>query len=265
MIKALMTAATVVILTGCAAATPLLVAEAGGHQLARYDEDIKVRAAAALDDEPDLLTYSVQAISRGKTDDAAATYMKGYSDPDYSQNMKSLALYQIALLYMNRFSDERDDAKARAYLLQHRIEFPDSRLKERVMKRLAILDEREKEPVQLSAVQLLKQVDRSKLLKVDNTPFDAELTPMSERAITEGRVADAESVYLILYDNKASSAEMRAKALYQLGLIYMSPYNQAGNNQKAMAYFRKIGEEFPNTSVAKRSSERIAQLINRQE
>lgn len=264
MIKAIMTAVAVVILTGCAAATPLLVAEAGGHQLARHDEDIKVRAAAALEDEPDLLTYSVQAISRGKTEEAAATYMKGYSDPDYSHNMKSLALYQIALLYMNRFNDQRDDEKARAYLLQHRIEFPDSRLKERVLKRLAILDERAQEPVQLSAVQLLKQVDRSKLLKTDNTPFDAELTPMSERAITEGRVADAESVYLILYDNKASSDEMRAKALYQLGLIYMSPYNQAGNNQKAMAYFRKITQEFPKTSVARRSNEQISQLINRQ-
>ena len=264
MIKVLMTAIAVVILTGCAAATPLLVAEAGGHQLARHDEDIKVRAAAALDEEPDLLTYSVQAISRGQAAEAAATYMKGYMDPDYSENMKSLALYQIALLYMNRFNDQRDDAQARKYLLQHRKEFPQSRLGERVTKRLAILDQRASEPVQLSATQLLKKVDRSKLLKTDSTPFDSELTPMSERAITEGRVADAEAVYLILYDNKASSQEMRAKALYQLGLIYMSPYNQAGNNQKAMAYFRKITQEFPDTSVAGRSQQRIAQLINRQ-
>ncbi len=264
MIKALITAVAVIALGGCAAATPLLVAEAGGHQLARYDENIKVRAAAALQDEPDMLTYSVQAISRGKAADAINTYLKGYNAPDYSNNMKSLALYQIALVYMNRFNDDRDDQKAREFLELHRQEFPQSRLKPRIDQHLAILDKRAQEPVQLTADQLLKQVDRSKLLKKDTTPFDAELTPMSERAITEGRIIDAETVYLILYDNKASSAEMRAKALYQLGLIYMSPYNELGNNKKAMAYFRKIINEFPGTSVSKRSEERISDLINRQ-
>lgn len=264
MIKALITAVAVVALGGCAAATPLLVAEAGGHQLARYEEDVKVRAAAALHDEPDMLTYSVQAISRNNASKAIDTYLKGYNAPDYSRNMKSLALYQIALVYMNRFNDDRDDKKAREYLELHRKEFPESRLKPRIDQHLAILDKRDAEPVQLTATQLLTQVDRNKLLKKDNTPFDTELTPMSERAITEGRVADAETVYLILYDNKASSDEMRAKALYQLGLIYMSPYNDMGNNKKAMTYFRKIIADFPGTSVAKRSEERISDLINRQ-
>ena len=53
-------------LSGCAGNHPLIVAEAGGHQIARKDEDRKVRAAAALKEEPDLLTYSVDAIVRGK-------------------------------------------------------------------------------------------------------------------------------------------------------------------------------------------------------
>ena len=87
---------------------------------------------------------------------------------------------------------------------------------------------------------------------------------MSERAITDERVEDAESVYLILYDNKASSAEMRAKALYQLGLIYMSPYNRHGDNRKALAYFRKISTEFPQTTVARRAQQKANALINRQ-
>lgn len=263
MIRVVIIAAAIA-LSGCAATTPLLVAEAGGHQIARKDEDRKVRAAAALKEEPDLLTYSVDAIVRGKTENAVATYMKGYSAPDYSQNMKSLALYQVALLYMNRFNDQRDDDKARAYLQQHRIEFPQSRLQPRIEKRLAILDKRSKDPVDLSAKQLLKRVDRAQLLKHEDIPFDAQLTPMSERAITQERVADAESVYLILYDNKASSETMRAKALYQLGLIYMSPYNRHGNNDKALAYFRKITQEFPKTELASQASKRITTLINRQ-
>tara|TARA_B100001109_G_scaffold201911_1_gene168707 strand:+ start:97893 stop:98675 length:783 start_codon:yes stop_codon:yes gene_type:complete len=260
----MMTAVAVVILTGCAAATPLLVAEAGGHQLARHDEDIKVRAAAALEDEPDLLTYSIQAISRNRTEQAAATYLKGYNAEDYSENMKSLALYQLALLYMNRFNQQRDDDKARQYFLLHRQQFPDSRLKAKIEKRLAILNQRQQDPVQLSADQLLRQADRNKLLQKNTTPYDAELTAMSERAITQGRIAEAESVYLVLYNNKASSDNMRARSLYQLGLIYMSPYNQAGNYQKALAYFRKITDEFPATPVAGKSQERIVELLNRQ-
>ena len=75
MIKLLLSAVMAAILTGCAAATPLLVAEAGGHQLARYNEDIKVRFAAALKEEPDLLTFSLQAISRGQTEEAVNIYM----------------------------------------------------------------------------------------------------------------------------------------------------------------------------------------------
>ena len=127
-----------------------------------------------------------------------------------------------------------------------------------------MIEVRNNETIQLTAKQLLTQVNRAKLLARNETPFDAELTPMSERAITDERVEDAEGVYLILYDNKASSDEMRAKALYQLGLIYMSPYNRHGNNRKALAYFRKISSEFPNTSVSKRATQKANELINRQ-
>ena len=262
--KLLGTAVLAALLAGCSAATPLLLAEAGGHQVARHDEDIKVRAAAALKEEPDLLTFSVQAISRGKTEEAVQVYMKGYSDKSYSDNMKSLALYQIALLYMNQFNDDRNDDRALQYLNRHLIEFPASRMRERVQAHINIIEARKAEGVQHSAVQLLKQVNRAELLKTEHNTYDNELTDMSERAITENRTADAEGVYLVLYDNKASSSDMRAKALYQIGLIYMSPYNKEGNNKKALGYFRKITEEFPNTDTSKKAQKRISELLNTQ-
>lgn len=251
-------------LTGCQATTPLVLAGAVGHETARHDEDIKVRFAAALQDEPDLLTFSAQAISRGKAEDAVQTYMKGYSDKSYNENMKSLAIYQIALVYMNRFNSDRNDQRALQYLERHLIEFPDSRLRPKIQQHIDMVHQRQAQAVTESAEQLLRQLNRAELLKLDPTPFDAELTGMSERAITQGRSVDAEAVYLVLYSNEATSAEMRAKALYQIGLIYMSPYNQEGDNQKALAYFRKITEEFPKTSVANSAANRVSQLINTQ-
>ncbi len=87
---------------------------------------------------------------------------------------------------------------------------------------------------------------------------------MSERAISEGRIEEAEHLYMVLYSNTASSAEMRSKALYQIGLIYMSPYNEQNNNRKAMDFFRKINTEFPTSSINERASYRINELLNRQ-
>lgn len=251
-------------LAACQATTPIILAEAVGHQAARHDEDIKVRFAAALQSEPDLLTYSAQAISLGKTEEAVQTYMKGYSDRAYNNNMKSLAIYQIALVHMNLFNDQRDDQRALQYLERHLIEFPQSRIQARIQQRIDLIQARQAQPAQPSARQLLRQVDRAELLRIDPTPFDAELNGMSERAITQGRSQDAEEVYLVLYSNTATSSDMRAKALYQIGLIYMSPFNEEGDARKALGYFRKIIDEFPHTAIAESATKRITQIINNQ-
>lgn len=252
------------LLTSCAVTTPLVLAGAGGHTVARLEENIRVRGAAAITDEPDLLTFSMQAIADNKTESTVDVYLQGYNNPEYSNSIKSLALYQIALIYMNRFNNDRDYPKAKYYLNKQLKEFPKSRLKTKVKQHITLLDKRMNSTEQPIAKQLLKTVDRQKLLAKNHVPFDAELTPMSERAIMEERVQDAESVYLVLYNNTASSDTIRAKGIYQLGLIYMSPYNPKGNNGKAMMYFRKIINEFPRNPIAKKAQHRLNQVINRQ-
>lgn len=254
----------VLITTGCSVATPLVAAGAGGHAIGRYEENIKVRGAAALKEEPDLLTYSVQAIARNKVEQAVETYLKGLNSVNYSASIKSLSLYQIGLIYMNPYSQQRDDEKAMSYFNRHLSEYPQSRLKAKIESKIALIKQRKNDKSQLTADELLQLADRSKLLAQVDIPFDSELTPMSERAIMSDRINDAESVYLVLYDNKASSDTIRAKALYQIALIYMSEYNTHGNNAKALNYFRKITEEFPDNPVAKKAAKRMSQVINRQ-
>lgn len=250
--------------TGCSIATPFVAAGAGGHAIGRYEENIKVRGAAALQEEPDLLTYSVQAIARNNLDKAVVTYTKGLNSKSYSDNIKSLSLYQIGLIYMNPYAEQRNDDEALKYFNRHLQQYPKSRLRAKIKAKIALINKRKSDKSQPTAKELLALADRSALLAQSNIPFDAELTPMSERAITGDRVLDAESVYLILYDNKASSETMRAKALYQIGLIYMSEYNDHGDNAKALNYFRKITQEFPKNPVAKKASKRMSQVINRQ-
>ncbi len=254
----------VIFSTGCSIATPLVVAGAGGHAIGRYEENINVRGAAALQEEPDLLTYSMQAIARNHVDKAVTTYLKGLNDKNYSASIKSLSLYQIGLMYMSRYNEKRDDSTALSYFNRHLTEFPKSRLRNKIESKIALIEKRKSEKVQLTSAELMDLADRSALLAQVDIPFDSELTPMSERAIMTDRIGDAESVYLILYDNKASSNTMRAKALYQIALIYMSEYNTHGNNAKALNYFRKITEEFPMNPVAKKASKRMSQVINRQ-
>jgi len=254
----------IVLSTGCSVATPLVIAGAGGHAIGRYEEDVNVRGAAALQEEPDLLTYSVEAIARNDEAKAVITYKKGLDSASYTDSIKSLTLYQIGLLYMNPYSEARDDDEALKYFNQHLTQYPDSKLRPKIKAKIALINQRKLETNQPSAAELLKLADRMVLLAEPTVPFDSELTPMSERAITTDRIGDAESVYLILYKNTASSEEMRAKALYQLGLIYMSEYNTHHDNTKAITYFRKISEEFPNTLVAEKAGKRVSQVINRQ-
>lgn len=254
----------IVLSTGCTIATPFVVAGAGGHAIGRHDENIKVRGAAALQEEPDLLTYSVEAIARNTEAKAVITYTKGLNNAGYTDSIKSLALYQIGLLYMNPYSEARNDDEALKYFNQHLSQYPESKLRTKINAKIALINKRKAESSYPSAEELLNKADRMTLLAQSTIPFDSELTPMSERAISTDRADDAESVYLILYNNTVSSEEIRAKALYQLGLIYMSEYNSHHSNTKAIDYFRKISAEFPDTRVAKKAGKRISQIINRQ-
>lgn len=251
-------------LTGCAASTPLMVAGSGGHQVLNHQQSVKLKAAAALNEEPDLLTYSIKGIASNRTQEVVDVYLKGYTEPKYSQAMKSLALYQIGLIYMNRFNEQRDDHRALQYFKRHEIEFPDSILKARIDQRIALIESRQKQARQFSTKELLARLDTKTLLNQPKVPYDEELTPMSERAISTDRIEDAHSVYMVVYENPASSAKIKAKSMYQLGLIYMSPYNKKANDGKALGFFSKIIREFPDTNVAKRASYRISEIHSRQ-
>jgi len=261
-IKNLLLILIVISLWGCVSSTPMVLVGAGNHQLLKHQQSIRLRAAAALDEEPDLLTYSVKGISENRSSEIINTYLLGYGKADYSQDMKSIALYQVGIIYMNRLNKQRDDEKARLYFHRHLIEFPYSILQKRVQEHLQVIAKRKLQTLQLTPNQILSQLDSQALLSKRLVTFDEELTPMSQRAIEEDRLEDANGVYITVYENPGSSDTIKAKSLYQLGLIYMSPNNQQASINKSSYFFRKIIAEFPNSRLAKKAQKRISHLVN---
>ena len=227
-----------------------------------YDQSMKVRAAAALREEPDLNSYSLDAIATGQTEQAAELYLEHYRDENASTALRPMFLYQLALIYMNAYNDERDDLLARNYLLQCLDENPDTRLKVRIQHQLRTLDEnRMQGEKQADAGELLQEVDEEELLRRPNQPVDQELSLSSADAIEDGRVETAVDEYQAIYDNQEADAEVRAQALYQLALINLSPYNQQADPLTALNYLRRLSEEFPESKVRPMADIRIAALL----
>jgi len=263
-IKLLLLSLVLLNLWACSPTTPLVAAGIGNHEFMKYQQDQRIIAAAALDEEPDLLTFSINGIVDKKTEQVVETYLMGYSKDDYSQDMKSIALYQVGLLYMNRLNHKRDDDKAKLYFQRHLIEFPYSILQERIQERLRIIQERKTQTLHLTPEQIVARADRKRLLSAPTQAFDPDLTPMSERAIRDGRLEDANGVYATVYENPGSSDSIKAKSLYQLGLIYMSPYNKDKSMKKARFFFDKIVNEFPNSIQARKAQQRVSHMVNNQ-
>ncbi len=248
-------------LFGCAASAPMAIMRAS-HQLLKYQQNIRLKAAAALNEEPDLLTYSITGISENRSSEVINTYLTGYGKNNYSQAIKSIALYQVAIIYMNRLNEQRDDEKAKLYFHRHLIEFPNSILQDRVQQHLKVIKARKQQPVQLTPSQIISQLDSQALLNKPKVAFDEELIPLSQRFIEENRLKDAKGIYNAVYENPGSSEAIKAKSLYQLGLIYMNPQNQEASIKKSSYYFRKIITEFPNSKTAKKARKRISKLLN---
>ena len=112
------------LLAGCSPTTPLFIAQIGTQEVVEYKTLKTNRMTAAIEEDGDLLTYSAQAIRDNKSAQAEALYLSGYQDKKLGDQVRAIALYQIGLIYMCRYNDDRDDNKALNYFYQVHNEFP---------------------------------------------------------------------------------------------------------------------------------------------
>ncbi|HLD67863.1 MAG TPA: tetratricopeptide repeat protein [Pseudomonas sp.] len=250
------------LLAGCAPTTPLFIVQLTTQEVAQYKTLKSNRMTAAVEEEGDLLTYSALAIRDNTSAQAEQLYLSGYQDTKLSSEVRAIALYQIGLLYMNRYNDERDDNKALNYFYQVRNEFPDSRAAERAEARIALIRQRSDEPLHQSSRELLANWKPSQNLDLYKTSLDPDLTLLSRRAVLKNRVDEAEELYRLALGDPGVPADIKEKALYQLGLMYLAPDNPQPSRDKAIDYLRRLLTEYPGSDLASKAARHLDQALN---
>ncbi|MCP1646730.1 outer membrane assembly lipoprotein YfiO [Pseudomonas sp. GD04087] len=249
-------------LAACAPTTPLFVAQITTGEVAEYKQLKNKRMTAAVEEEGDLLTYSAQAIRDGKSSEAEQLYLTGYDNTRYGPEVRAIALYQIGLIYMSRYNDQRDDRKAMDYFQRIDREFPGTQAAQHADARELVIQQRAKDPVQKTAKQLLADWQPQYNLDLNKPTLDPDMTLLSRRAVLKDRVDEAAQLYLLGANDPAIPPDIREKALYQLGLMYMAPDNPHPDREKAIAYLRRQLAEFPNGELADKGARHLDRALN---
>ena len=164
------------LLAACSPTTPLFVAQVTTGEVAEYKQMKSNRMTAAIEEEGDLLTYSAMAIRDNRSAEAEKLYLTGYDNSRYSAEVRGISLYQIGLIYMSRYNDQRDDAKATDYFQRVVREFPGTHAAEHAQARLLAMRQRAREPVQKSARELLATWKPQQNLDLYKTSLDPDMT-----------------------------------------------------------------------------------------
>mgnify|MGYP006200341965 CR=1 FL=1 len=251
------------LLAGCSPTTPLFIAQIGTQEVVEYKTLKTNRMTAAIEEDGDLLTYSAQAIRDNKSAQAETLYLSGYQDKKLGDQVRAIALYQIGLIYMCRYNDDRDDNKALNYFYQVLNQFPSSRAAERAEARIVMIRERADEPVHKTSRELLAHWKPNQQLDLYKPSLDTDMTLLSRRAVLKNRVSEAEELYLLALSDPGIPADIKEKALYQLGLMYLAPDNPQASRDKAITYLRRLLVQFPNSDLNTKAARHLDQALNR--
>ncbi|MBM7061692.1 tetratricopeptide repeat protein [Pseudomonas sp. UL073] len=250
------------LLAACSPTTPLFVAQISAQEAVENKVLKTNRMTAAIEEEGDLFTYSAQAIRDAKSAPAEELYLTGYRDRQLSEEVRAISLYQIGLIYMSRYNDQRDDTRALNYFYQVRNEFPQSRAAERSAVRIELIRQRAQEPVQKTARELLANWQPNQNLDLTQASFDPDMTLLSRRAVLKSRVPEAEELYLLAVNDRGVQPDIKQKALYQLALMYLAANNPQADRDKAIGYLRRLLAEYPDGELADKAARHLDQALN---
>lgn len=249
-------------ITACSPTTPLFIAQVTTGEVVEYKALKTKRMTAAIEEEGDLFTYSAQAIRDLKSPEAETLYLSGYSDTKLSDEVRAISLYQIALIYMSRFNDQRDDSKALRYLEQIQREFPASQAAVRAQPHVATIAQRSTLTVQKNARELLQHWQPQQNLDLNQPSLDADMTLLSRRAVLKDRVPEAEELYRLALIDAGVPQTIKEKALYQMALMYQATDNPRADRDKAIHYLRQMLVEHPQGELSVKAAAHLDRALN---
>ncbi|MCP5326534.1 MAG: tetratricopeptide repeat protein [Oceanospirillaceae bacterium] len=251
-------------LAGCAvgAATPVVIAGLSVTEYGQFKTEIRERAEACRASEEDLLPKSVEAISKNRADRIIEAYQTVYKG-DFPREMKAQALYQIGLIQMNEYNEQRDDIKAMATFTRLKTEFSDSVLCADVDRQIATLQGRRERSATYSTDSLSALRNAVQRRAQSCVAEEAALLPESAQAIAKGTVDSAIAAYLNIADDANVPQLEREQALFQVGLMYMNSRNASQDDQRALYYFNLLKERFPDSLYCVDADARIAEIMGR--
>ena len=261
-----LTLLTVINLPGCAPSTPLFVANVGTRELARHEDQRLKVAQAIIDEEGDLFTYSVDAIINGQSAQAEKTYLNGYTHIGFSNQIKAIALYQVALIYKSSYNRERNYPLSLNYLYRIVNEFPETRAADYARPKIIEVENLIDNPVKFTPDE--KLADWEQIKRVPDPRYaklDQAMNSLSKRAVVKNRTDEVIELYTLVYRERGMPTSLRADALLQIALIYSSQPQNADKREQTLAAFRKVSREFPSTRFQKTADQHLDILLNQQE
>ena len=94
--------------------------------------------------------------------------------------------------------------------------------------------------------------------------LDPDMTLLSRRAVLKDRVGEAEQLYMLAVADPGVPQDIKEKALYQLGLMYLAPDNPQRNRDKGIGYLRRLLVQFPDSDLAGKASRHLNAGLNSQ-
>ena len=234
-------------------------------EYASFKSEVREKAEACQASEQDLLPQSVKAIAYGDTDRIITIYLSIYDNPKLPRNMQAESLYQIGLIHMNEYNDQRNDDQALVYFNRLKTEYPESGLCAHVDRHVKVIENRKTESITLDDEALNAMREGIEERASNCVAEEAALLPQSIEAISLKQAHKVIQAFLILSQDRTLSQQSREQALYQIGLIYMNTNNVHRDDRLALHYFEQLLVEYPESTLctgARTHIETIEKRIN---
>lgn len=133
---------------------------------------------------------------------------------------------------------------------------------ERAEARILAIRERANETLQKTSRELLAHGQPNQNLDLYRASLDSDMTLLSRRAVLKNHVAEAEELYLLALSDGGVASEIKKKALYQLGLMYLAPDKPSADRDKAIGYLPRLLVQYPDSPLNGQAARHLDQALN---